>query len=79
MSAARRFHQLEPLTKGMQMNHGYIPAGAVGKRVVVELRSGRICGREPVSPTAAIGWAADTSRWSLTGDDWDIIGYEVLA
>lgn len=78
MNAARRFHQLEPITPGMSMNHGYIPAEAVGKRVVIELRNGRVCGRDPVSSATPPGWAADTSRWSLTGDDWDIVGYEVL-
>ena len=81
MSAALRFHQVEPTTPGMKMNHGYIPAEARGKRVIVELRSGRVCGREQVSPTAPLGWAADGKdgcRWSLTGDDWDIVGYEVI-
>ena len=78
MRNAPRFQQLEPRTPGMRMNHGYVPAEAVGKRVVVELRNGRICGREPVTTVTPAGWAADTSRWSLTGEPFDIIGYEVL-
>ncbi len=76
MSAALK---LEPAPAGsMRPNRGTIPAEAVGKRVVVTLRNGRVCGQEPVTTVTPAGWAADTSRWSLTGEPFDIVSYEVL-
>lgn len=62
-------------------NPGYCPTGAAGKRVIVKLRNGRVCGREPVGNALPAGWAADGRqgcRWSLTGDPFDIVAYEVL-
>jgi hypothetical protein len=62
----------------MTPNPGHLPEEATGKRVIVRLREGSICGRQPVSPTAPRGWAADGARWSLTGHPFDIMDYEVI-
>lgn len=77
MSAAVQKLEAAP-AGGMKPNRGVIPSGAVGKRVIVKLRNGHICGRDPVTSVTPAGWAADTSRWSLTGEPFDIIEYEVL-
>lgn len=62
----------------MKANPGHLPEEAIGKRVIVKLANGDVCGREPVSPTAPRGWAADTARWTLTGHPFDIAEYEVI-
>lgn len=65
-------------------NAGTCPASAMGKRVVVELRNGSICGDKPVSPTSPPGWAADgkgACRWSFStgpSSQFDIIRYRIL-
>lgn len=70
-----------PQSAGMLPNPGRLPFEAAGKRVIVELRNGRVCGTEPVASGAPLGWAADGQggcRWTLTGDGWDIAFYRVL-
>lgn len=62
----------------MTPNPGHLPEEAIGKRVVVRLADGSICGREPVSSSAPRGWAADRARWTLTGVPFDIAEYEVI-
>ena len=60
-----------PQVDGMLPNPGKLPREAIGKRVTVELRNGRVCHN----------WAADGQsgcRWTLTNNDWDIAFYEVL-
>lgn len=67
-------------------NAGTCPTRAMGKRVVVELRNGSICGDKPVSPTSPAGWPADGKqgcRWSFTKEgnpsrEFDIIRYRIL-
>jgi hypothetical protein len=59
-------------------NPGHLPPEAEGKRVIVQLAEGSTCGREPVSPTAPRGWAAESTRWTLTGHPFDIAFYEVV-
>jgi hypothetical protein len=62
-------------------NPGYCPDRAKGKRVIVKLANGLICGRNPVSATTPPGWAADGPqgcRWSIAGHPFDIANYEVL-
>lgn len=66
----------------MTPNPGHLPPDAEGKRVIVELRSGSVCGREPVTSTAPRGWAADGRngcRWTLLGRPHDILFYEVIS
>lgn len=61
-----------PQIDGMIPNPGKLPREAVGKRVNVELRNGRVC----------MNWAADGQsgcRWTLTKDGWDIAFYQVLS
>lgn len=62
----------------MNPNLGHLPAEAEGKRVLVQLVNGEICGREPVSVVAPTGWAANTARWTRSGHPFDIDAYEVL-
>lgn len=62
----------------MKTNTGRCPPEARGKRVVVTLRNGSIAGREPVTSVSPPGWAADTTRWTLTDDPHDVVAYEVL-
>jgi hypothetical protein len=62
----------------MAPNPGRCPPEAYGKRVIVKLANGRICGRNQVGPTSPIGWAAETTRWSITGHPFDIANYEVV-
>lgn len=83
MSAALHIQPGDAMPKddGMKPNPGYCPPEAIGKRVVVELRNGRVCGREPVTTVTPAGWAADGQhgcRWTLTRNSWDIAFYEVL-
>lgn len=73
---------LPPLPPGFEPNTaGTIPAKARGKRVVVQLRNGSICGRDPVHSAAPSGWAADGKggcRWSLKNGPFDIAAFKVL-
>lgn len=65
----------------MTPNPGHLPPETAGKRVIVALRNGSVCGREPVSSGGPRGWAADGRggcRWSLTNHPFDIINYEVI-
>lgn len=66
------------LPPGWRPNPGHIPEEAVGKRVLVKLGNGRLCGAAPVNATAPIGWAANSARWTLTGSPYDISWYRVL-
>lgn len=62
-------------------NPGRLPDEAKGKRVVVMLANGSVCGETPVSKETKAGWAADGKggcRWSLTNDPFDIHWYRVL-
>lgn len=40
-------------------NPGECPRDAKGKRVVVKLNNGDVCGEDPVTTVTAAGWAAD--------------------
>ncbi|MCC7097295.1 MAG: hypothetical protein IT472_08960 [Thermomonas sp.] len=62
----------------MKPNPGHLPDDAIGKRVIVGLRNGSVCGRVPVTATAPLGWDAKQARWSLTGQPHDIAQYEVI-
>jgi hypothetical protein len=65
----------------MKSNPGQIPDDARGKRVIVTLRNGRVCGRDPVGAALPNGWAADGRegcRWSRGNSPWDIVAYEVV-
>lgn len=56
----------------MRENPGKCPREAAGKRVRVELRNGM---------RPAETWAADGKtgcRWTLTGDAFDIVRWEVI-
>lgn len=57
-----------PQQAGFKANKGKLPREATGERVTVELRNGRIC----------VNWAANTTRWTLTDDGWDVAFYRVL-
>ena len=61
-----------------QKNAGRCPTRAKGKRVVVKLRNGIVSGEEPVANGCPAGWPADTSRWSLENDPFDIVHYRIL-
>ena len=59
-------------------NPGRCPPEAAGKRIAGRLRNGSGFGSKPVSPTAPLGWAADTTDWRLTGSPFDLLEYRVL-
>lgn len=63
---------------GWFQNLGQQPSGTKGKRVVVVLRNGNRCGEKPVSAATPPGWTADTTRWTLTGDPFDVEWFKVL-
>lgn len=66
----------------MKPNPGHCPDEAIGKRVIVRLVEGSVCGRDPVSPITPKGWAADGRhgcRWTITGHPFDIAEYEVIS
>lgn len=70
------------LAPGMRPNLGHCPDEARGKRVIVQLANGRICGTEPVTTVTPLGWSADGKggcRWSLTrgGFPFDIAGWRL--
>jgi len=65
----------------MPANPGFFPEVAKGKRVIVKLANGKVCGREPVTSTTPPGWAADGKqgcRWTITGHPFDIANYQVI-
>lgn len=57
---------------------GRCPPEAIGRRVRVRLGNGKVYGGQPVSPTAPLGWAADSCRWEITGHPFDIIAWELI-
>jgi hypothetical protein len=64
-------------------NPGYCPPEAAGKRVRVVLAKDAETMRQPTydnhwNPMSKPGWAADTSRWSRTGEPHDIAFFEVI-
>lgn len=65
---------------GWFANPGRQPDGSKGRRVRVRLAG---TGEEPVydnqfSQTSPPGWAADTTRWSRTGQPHDVKEYRIL-
>jgi hypothetical protein len=51
----------------MRPNPGHCPDEARGRRVIVQLANGTICGTEPVTTVSPLGWAADGKggcRWT---------------
>lgn len=61
----------------MKPNPGWLPEEARGKRVRVRLAHGEL-GACDNGSTAPPGWAAATTRWSLTGAQHDVAEYEVI-
>lgn len=61
----------------MTPNPGYQPAESAGKRVRVKLANGEMGTVDP-NPMSPPGWAADTTRWTLTGSPFDVADYEVI-
>jgi hypothetical protein len=66
-----------PLRKGFKRNTGTAPK-AKGKRVTVSLMSGELTGDVAISPTSPVGWAVETTRWSLTGSWHDVDQFRIL-
>lgn len=58
-------------------NPGKRPPEAKGKRVMVKLRNGNVCGREPVTTVTPAGWAVDTTYWGERGP-FTVVEYCVL-
>ena len=59
-----------PAVDTFTANPGHCPPEALGKRVNVRLRNGRVCE----------GWMADGKGgcpWSMPGNDHDIVAYEL--
>jgi hypothetical protein len=63
---------------GFRPNPGYQPDETIGKRVVVRMASGNVHGERPVNSDSKLGWAADTTRWTLTGLPFDVKEYRIL-
>ncbi len=61
----------------MHQNKGRCPDAARGKRVIVKLRNGRVCGVDPVGNALPTGWASQTTRWTLTDSPFDVIEWEI--
>ena len=61
----------------MNPNPGRCPLEATGKRVRVILRNGTRHGDAPVNTDSKLGWAAETTRWSLTGHAFDVLEWEL--
>lgn len=59
-------------------NPGRQPEETIGKRVVVRLANGSICGERPVNSDSKLGWSADTTHWGRTGSPFDVAEYRVL-
>lgn len=66
-----------PSGKGWRRNEGKKP-GIRAKRVVVKLRSGRISGAEPLTSATPAGWLVETTRWTLTGEPFDVEFFKPL-
>lgn len=58
---------------------GRCPREAVGKRVIVKLRNGDVCGEKQVTSVSPIGWDAKTTVWADRGFAFDVVEYRVLA
>lgn len=58
-------------------NTGKMPGRAKGRRVKVAFANGNQA-KEEGTTTAPPGWAADTTRWSITGSPFDVEWYRVL-
>ena len=71
-----------PVAPKWKDNPGKLPRGTAGKRVVVELENGSICGCDPVTSTLPAGWAADGKQgccWEIKpGWPFNIRRYYVL-
>lgn len=68
------------MTRHWIENPGICPEEARGKRVEVQLRTGKIGKTDGASGTPH-GWAADGKggcRWTLSGSPFDIVRYRVL-
>lgn len=59
-------------------NPGRLPDGAKGKRIAVRLANGSAPDPAPISNAVPPGWAADTTRWSITGAPHDVREYRIL-
>lgn len=53
----------------MKPNPGKCPPEARGRRVIVKLASGKL---------AKGDWAADTTRWTITGSPFDVANWKIL-
>lgn len=53
------------MADGLRPNHGVMPGDVAGRRIRGVLRNGMAFGAEPVSSSAAAGWLASTTRWSM--------------
>ena len=68
----------------LEHDGGEQPARTKGKRVIVQLRSGKVCGREPVTSTSPPGWTADAPtrwKWEPEGSPartFDIVRYMIV-
>lgn len=63
----------------MSPNLGRCPIEAAGKRIRVVLRNGTRHGDTPVNTDSKLGWAAETTRWSLTGHAFDVVEWEPVS
>jgi hypothetical protein len=61
-----------------QPNPGKQPEETAGKRVVVRLANGSVCGERPVNSDSKLGWSADTTRWSKEGSPFDVVEWKLL-
>jgi hypothetical protein len=59
-------------------NTGRQPERAKGRRIAVVLANGSAPPETPVTPVSPPGWAADSTRWSLTGSAFDIAWYRII-
>lgn len=59
-------------------NHGTQPGRTKGKRIEVVLANGSRPSPDPVTPVSPGGWAADTCRWTLTDDPFDIAWFKII-
>lgn len=61
----------EPRDPRMKPNPGHCPEEASGKRVIVELANGKLCGVDPVANAIPNGWAASPTKGG-PGANWSI-------
>jgi hypothetical protein len=64
--------------KNWKPNPGKQPPGLKGKRIAVRLACGSEPDPAPIANAVPPGWAADTTRWSITGQPHDVAEYRVL-